>query len=1072
MKDAARRFDWRILITGALIAALCAVFWLDSRYPSLQGKASADPDEALATPLGFETHWAEPGAHETFEHIAWTAAEWAITNQQGMTFGLLLAAGLLTLIPLLPRLRSSRFAGALQGGITGAPLGVCINCAAPIGQAMLKGGARVEVALGTMFASPSFNVIVLGILFSMFPFYLVALKIVASLAMILLIVPLLSRLAEREGWRRPAISAAPMPGVKIFQWLNDKLGSVESKLLTPEAAQPRGLFAALGWVLLRYPRNFWAVIKLALPLMLLAGLIGAVMIELLPWGRIAQLAQVDGFVLNALVLLAVTAFGVLLPVPMAFDVIVCAVLWDAGLPPQIVASLLVTLGIFSVYPMSLLATTLSWRLALAAAAAVLGLGLVAGACAAVLDNWHQLRLAQRAESLLSTLPVPSTQMPLLPQGRSAQELAALLPPATAPQQIASGPDYELWRRDFEPASAPKSEVMFKRIEGHRLGFERLPLPRPYIFMEPGVMHLGGLAAGDVNGDGWQDIAVGTPFGVQLYLNTGGQFVQLQIDFPMRDWIISVVALVDLDGDGALDLFFSSWGQGSHILFNRAGVFSAAAHLELPRTQENAVNAAAFADVDRDGDLDIVTGATTYVPRFFYPASSVNVLWRNDGHGQFKSETLAGPEGETLTLLFTDLNQDGWPDLYVGNDFDEPDRVYFNGYGQLKPVKAADSGIQRTPTTTMSADSGDIDNDGRDELYLGQIAMGTPGAGFAHRVAQPVQSCGVYEDIADRSRCDAVARFQLATYTAYSTQSLAPCEQLAEVGEQRDCIVSAYHWNRILARLPVLGADKEKMLEECARIPPDFISMQDICRAMQGSAMDHEKSDEVFAGEMPQTRQTNLLYTPGVGESNEFEDITSQWKAGLGGWTWNARFADLDNDGWQDLFITQGTRLRPNSPTAIWYRNAGGKTFEESAQRAGLEDHNPTGAALTLDYDNDGDLDLITAPFMLTPVVWRNDAPLGAGLEIALKDHRSPNTHGVGARVEIRSADGRQQVREVKGSGGYQSHDAPVARFGLYKNFVVDSITVTWADGMVQKVAGQKLAAGRYHLTRSPNSTSQ
>jgi hypothetical protein len=83
---------------------------------------------------------------------------------------------------------------------------------------------------------------------------------------------------------------------------------------------------------------------------------------------------------------------------------------------------------------------------------------------------------------------------------------------------------------------------------------------------------------------------------------------------MRDWMISVVALEDLDGDGALDLFFCTWMHGCHVLFNREGGFSGAAHSELPRFQETAVTAVAFADVDRDGWLDVVTGASTSQPR--------------------------------------------------------------------------------------------------------------------------------------------------------------------------------------------------------------------------------------------------------------------------------------------------------------------------------------------------------------------------------------------------------------------------------------------------------------------------
>ena len=117
-----RRFDARTVITGALIAAICAIFWLGSRYPSLQSKAGADPDEALSTPLGFESHFPEPRADEKFKRVLWVAVEWGVTNKQGMTFGILLAAALLTVVPLLPRPRSGKFAGAVQGMLLGAPL--------------------------------------------------------------------------------------------------------------------------------------------------------------------------------------------------------------------------------------------------------------------------------------------------------------------------------------------------------------------------------------------------------------------------------------------------------------------------------------------------------------------------------------------------------------------------------------------------------------------------------------------------------------------------------------------------------------------------------------------------------------------------------------------------------------------------------------------------------------------------------------------------------------------------------------------------------------------------------------
>src|SRR5262249_402784 len=71
-----RRIDSRAVIIGLVIAVICSIFWLGSRYPSLQSKAGADPDESLSTPLGFESHWKEPRADQKLERILWVAAEW------------------------------------------------------------------------------------------------------------------------------------------------------------------------------------------------------------------------------------------------------------------------------------------------------------------------------------------------------------------------------------------------------------------------------------------------------------------------------------------------------------------------------------------------------------------------------------------------------------------------------------------------------------------------------------------------------------------------------------------------------------------------------------------------------------------------------------------------------------------------------------------------------------------------------------------------------------------------------------------------------------------------------------
>jgi uncharacterized membrane protein YraQ (UPF0718 family) len=1055
-----RRFDFRVPLTICIIAVLCGFFWIGSRYPSLQGKASADPNEALSTPLGFERFFPEPPADDRLKHIGWTAVEWGLTNRQGMTYGLLLAAAMLTLLPLLRRSGGGKLAGAVRGMLVGTPLGVCVNCAAPIAQGMLAGGARVETALATLFSSPIFNVIVLGIVLTLFPWYLAALKVLSGLFIVLVIAPWLARLSERPGWTRPVRTPAQLPGLGLFQKLEALLGT-PSLAENRKDPRPEGLVRSLGWVVLHYLRNLGRVLLTALPLMLVAGVAGAVLVEFLPWTLLNQVSRVQGLVPNASMLVLAAGFGVLLPVPMAFDVIVCSVLLNAGMPVHIVAALLVTLGSYSVYAWSLLGTTLSWRVAGVAAAAIFATGVATGAAAGVFEHWNDLYQAGQTAQLMN-LRVPKQSMPpILPMGRSASALRRLAAPLPAPTKLSTEEGLELWYAPFEGRTALKGDQPFKRIDGSTLGFKRMPAPRPYQTMQPGPMHLSSLAAGDINDDGWPDVAVGTPFGAFVYINVGGRFELQEIPYePMRSWQVCDVALVDLDGDGALDLYVSTWMHGSHIFFNRGGEFSGDAHVELPRGNEICAASTAFADVDRDGLLDIVTGGATFESWYFYPEPAVNRLWHNRGGGKFEPEVLPGPEGDTLTLLFADLNGDGWPDLLVGNDFDEPDRIYLNQSGSLRPVKARDAPLPFSGMTTMSFDTGDLDNDGKPELYIGQIAMGRMNE-LPKRLAPPVQSCGIYSEMADIARCTALARFQAAVARGRDTWTVGLCKELPDHVDQRDCAVVAYYWTRILLRLPASGADRASVLAECEKIPADFTEMHDVCAEMAISPMDYNQSHKVFTEELPSVAHANILF---ASNGKSWVDVTKKWGAGYGGWSWNSKFADLDNDTWQDLFIVQGTRLRLYNPSNVFYRNQGGTRLEDATHAAGLEDHLPTASFLFLDYNLDGALDIITFPLQLTPVVWRNQSPRGAGFEVRLDDQRTANRYAVGARVEIRAPDGRLQMRDIKASGGQQSHDLLVARFGLGDWPEVASIKVTWPDGATSELKGA-LKAGRYRLVR-------
>jgi len=707
-------------------------------------------------------------------------------------------------------------------------------------------------------------------------------------------------------------------------------------------------------------------------------------------------------------------------------------------------------------------------LLVAIAAAVAARLYFAGHSGLALTSLPDTGVAREANQLVASIAPPASPTSVPPAGLPLEQITPQIRALPTPTLVATGGHLQLWRRPFEaPAAAPPGGPEFSRHDGPELGFVQPPLPRPYLWMDPGTMNQGPLAAGDVNSDGWPDVVVGTAAGVQLYINSGGRFVQEKIDDPaMVTWLVTDVALVDLDGDGAPDLVFCAWKHDCHILWNHGGSFGASEETVLRYAQENTVNALAFADIRRSGRLDLVTGAAVWEPRFFNPIPAVSRVWYNDGARHFHVVFLPGASGETTSLLFTDLNGDGWPDLWVGHDFDERDVFYRNDHGTLTYSAHAFTPLPYTTDQTMSIDSGDLTHDGTLALYESSIADRNDALQASAlqqlRVRNPAASCDVYGASPQRAVCNHVATYQVAVLDGYDKGTIDSCKGVVPPAAERDCVMSAYQWDGVLARLPNNGGDKSLEMLACSKVPRDFAEYLDICAAMALSPFDREHSEAVSA-QVHQLPGRNLLF---VKNHQGYGDATDHWGAAYGGWSWNAKFADLSNDGWQDLFITQGTRQRRQSPSNLYYHNLGGKGFSESATAAGLEDHNPTGASLFLDAGEEGALDILTYPFLLTPVEWHNDHPAGQELELALEDRTVPNHAGVGARVELRAPDGRLQIREIKGSGGYESHDEPVAHFGLGDWPSVATITVTWPDGSAQVLDGQTLGPGRYTLVRT------
>jgi uncharacterized membrane protein YraQ (UPF0718 family) len=328
-----------------LMVAIAGIFWVDSRYPALMKRYHAGSQIKASGALTFGTVYAVDRTMPFSTRVWRTTVNWLDANRIGMTFSFLFGPAALTFLATLRRRRTnSRFLNTLFGAAAGAPLAVCTNCVAPIARGLYASGMSTESVLAAMFASPALNVVVIAMTFALFPLSIALLKLATVLFLIFVFAP---AAASRQGANAPAV-ICPIEISVSETWSQAFLATIRS-----------------------FFKSFWYVFRVAFPLMILAAVLGAFVIELLPAQALIAQATIGGILLVALV----SAF---LPVPMAFDVAIAYIAMTKGVPLPYVVTILCTLGIVSVFSLSVVGKTISWRIAAAAYATVAALGVVAG----------------------------------------------------------------------------------------------------------------------------------------------------------------------------------------------------------------------------------------------------------------------------------------------------------------------------------------------------------------------------------------------------------------------------------------------------------------------------------------------------------------------------------------------------------------------------------------------------------------------------------------------------------------------------------------------------------------------
>lgn len=328
---------------AALIAfGAVLIFWSQQRYPALLKKLHAGTGVKVGGAISFDALLKVTPDMPAPTRVMRTSVNWLYTNRFGMYFALPFGAAMMTLLAGIaaPKRFSSAAGNVLCGAVVGAPLGVCTNCATPVAQSLLVGGASTRLTLAAMISSPSFNPVIVAMVFVLFPLPLAMIRLVVPVVL-LAALPLLVR--ENElGMRRIVIPSAD------------------------QAMVPR--LVAFGR---NYLRNLLRLTLLTLPWMVLAAVIGALVAEMIP-------AYGTHVPVSAFGVVCVAILGTLLPVPMALDVALAYVLYHAGVPVPYVAALLCTLGPVSIYSLSAIGKQLDWRTSLRLGGAVALLGCVAG----------------------------------------------------------------------------------------------------------------------------------------------------------------------------------------------------------------------------------------------------------------------------------------------------------------------------------------------------------------------------------------------------------------------------------------------------------------------------------------------------------------------------------------------------------------------------------------------------------------------------------------------------------------------------------------------------------------------